>query len=170
MRNAVCENTTNVPPRSGGNQVTSMHTHFTSNTGSIQRRSRTFWLLCWFLAALYLIASGRAFIPGICATQRALDAQQARESDSPRMHALRPCCVLPPAHDAESGAPAVPRESGCALCKLVSSPAPLAVKVILPVPPRPVYAVPQSAEAQRAGSHLARSFPTRAPPVATHTS
>jgi len=145
-----------------------MYFYSASNTGSIQRRSRTFWLLCWFLAALYLIASGRAFIPGICATQRALDAQQARESDAPRMHALRPCCVLPPAKDGESGAPAAPRESGCALCKLVSSAAPLVTTVVLPVPPKPEFGAPQAEDAQRIGTIVDSAFQTRAPPSSSH--
>jgi len=168
MCGAACENTARVPEQV--NQVSSMPTYLTSNTRSVQRPSRMVWLLCWFLVVLYLLASGRAFIPGICATQRSLDARQVRESDGPRMHSIRLCCVLPPARDAEPDAPSGPRESGCALCKLVGSPAPLAVRVILPVPPRPLHAVPQSAEAQRPGSNFACTFPTRAPPVTTHIS
>jgi hypothetical protein len=135
---------------------------------SLQRRSRTFWVASWLLVVLYLVASGRAFIPGICATQRALDAQCAADSGSPSIHALRACCVLPPTRDGESDAPVAPGDSGCALCKLVSSVAPLAATVHVPAPPEPEFAAPQARPAQLASALVASTFQTRAPPLSTH--
>ena len=133
-----------------------------------QRRSRTFWITSWLLVALYLVASGRAFIPGICATQRAMDAQCASASDGSSMRALRACCVLPRGESEESELPIAPGESGCALCKLVSSAAPLAATVYVPVPPNPEFLSPQIRPAQRSGTDLVGTFQTRAPPLSSH--
>lgn len=144
-----------------------MRHYFSATPASLQRRSRTFWVASWLLVVLYLVASGRAFIPGICATQRALDAQCAAESNGTSMHALRACCALPPAKDGESDAPVAPGDSGCALCKLVSSVAPLAATVHLPAPPEPEFTCPQVRVAQRDGSQVADTFQNRAPPLST---
>ena len=157
-------------PCGASNQVKLMNTYHAINTGHLQRRSRTFWLLSWFLVTLYLVASGRAFIPGICATQRALDAQQVSDSGAPSIHALRACCVFPRAKDRESGVPVAPRESGCALCTLVSSPVPLVATVFLPVPPKSEFAALQAEDAQCTGTCVDSAFQTRAPPSLTHRS
>lgn len=142
------------------------HTPSTSH-GTLQRRSRTFWLASWLLVGLYLVASGRAFIPGICATQRAMDAQCAASSDGPSMQGLRACCAMPSGEDGESDTPVAPGDSGCALCKLVSSSAPLAATVFVPVPPEPEYGPPQTRIAQLSGTHLVGTTQDRAPPLST---
>ena len=136
--------------------------------GSLQRRSRTFWVASWLLVALYLVASGRAFIPGICATQRAMDAQCAANSDGPSMHGLRACCALPAGDEGESDAPIAPGNSGCALCKLVSSAAPLAATVYVPAPLEPAFAALLPVTDQRTGIRVLGTFQTRAPPLSTH--
>lgn len=139
---------------------------------SLARRSRVFWLSSWFLVIFYLVASGRAFIPGICATQRALEAQCVETSGAPTMHALRACCVLPPAPSKEgkggSHQPVTPDESGCALCKIVTTMAPLVATVVLPDPPRPEYNSPQALAHQRAESLAHGALQTRAPPALAH--
>ena len=145
-----------------------MRHYFSTTPASLQRRSRTFWVASWLMVVLYLVASGRAFIPGICATQRALDAQCAAESSETSMHAIRACCVLPPTKDGASDTPVAPGESGCALCKLVSSVAPLAATVHVPVPPEPEFASPQARTAQRTGTLVVGAFQTRAPPLSAH--
>ncbi|MBL7647578.1 MAG: hypothetical protein JNK74_15435 [Candidatus Hydrogenedentes bacterium] len=145
-----------------------MRHYFSATPASLQRRSRTFWVASWLLVVLYLVASGRAFIPGICATQRALDAQCAAASSGTSMHAIRACCAMPPAKDGESDAPVAPGDSGCALCKLVSSVAPLAATVHVPVPPEPKFTPPQTRSAQLDSALVDSIFQTRAPPLSTH--
>ena len=147
-----------------------MPKYATYSASSLQRRSGTFWLVAWLLVVFYLVASGRAFVPGICATQRAMDAQQARESGAPSIHALRACCVLPPSKDGESRVPVAPDDSGCALCKLVSSVAPLVVTVHVPPPPVHEYAAPRAQNAQCTGRFLDRTLQSRAPPRTTRLS
>lgn len=138
-----------------------------------QTRSRAFWLASWFLVVFYLVASGRAFIPGICATQRAMDAQCAANSGTASIHALRSCCTLPArtVPDGEKGSkrPVTPAESGCALCKLVSSVAPLSVTVALSMPPEAAHASPQVQVAQVASAAVRGAAHKRGPPALTHS-
>lgn len=147
--------------------------HRSSTPRIFQTRSRAFWLASWFLVALYLVASGRAFIPGICATQRAMDAQCAQDSGAPSIHALRSCCSVPApaAHQGEKGSkrPVTPAESGCALCKLVSSVAPLSITVALAMPPEAAHASPQAQVAQLASAAVRGAAHKRGPPAPTHS-
>lgn len=138
-----------------------------------QTRSRAFWFVSWFLVAFYLVASGRAFIPGICATQRAMDAQCAANSECTSIHALHSCCSMPaptaPQGEKGSKRPVTPAESGCALCKLVSSVAPLSVTVTLDAPLEAGHASPPAVAAQLASTALLGAAHKRGPPAFTHS-
>jgi hypothetical protein len=97
-----------------------------------------------------------------------MDAQCAANSDGASMRALRSCCVFPPSESEESEAPVAPGDSGCALCKLVSSAAPLAATVYVPAPLEPAFAALLPAADQRTGTRVLGTFQTRAPPLSTH--
>jgi hypothetical protein len=75
------------------------------------RRTRT---LAMFFIALYALASGRSLVPGMCATQAALDREAASI-------AAAYCCARPapfqPHHDENSTQRPIP-ETRCALCQL----------------------------------------------------
>jgi len=166
-----CATLPQVPYRCpNSNQVLSMLKYRTPYSGSLQSRSRAYWLAAWLLVVFYLVASGRAFVPGICATQWAMDARQARDLAAPSLHAPRGCCILPRAGSGESKEPVVPENSGCALCKLVSTAAPLAATVHVPAPPAHEFATPRAREAQCTGLFLDRPLQPRAPPRITHLS
>ncbi|MBX3176414.1 MAG: hypothetical protein KF886_03560 [Candidatus Hydrogenedentes bacterium] len=141
-----------------------MLTHRAHTTGVRRRLAQPLRLAAWLLVVFYFVASGRAFLPGVCATQRALDAQNARDSGAPSMYAPRACCYLPLPEGSESEAPLAPENSGCALCKLVSSAAPLVVAVHAPAPQAHAFSALPPQNDQCAALFLDRTLQSRAPP------
>ena len=116
-------------------------------------------VVLWSLVAFYILASARALIPGLCATQAAMDAQcHVAETGS--------CCATTeePA-ESQPDAPVTPAESGCAFCNLLiahTDPPLLLSAVLLPTPAPPAY-LPESE--QRTEDAPRADAPNRAPPI-----
>ena len=119
------------------------------------------------LVLFYLLASARALVPGLCATQAAMDAQCAMPGE-PRASAAIHCCpTTSPASESgpDTPQPVTPAESGCAFCNLLIAPTDAPQLLILPAPAPPQFAgriplaMQWSQDAPRADA------PNRAPPA-----
>lgn len=104
------------------------------------------------LVALYLLASCRALVPGLCATQNAINAAEEAQSRG-SVQTAHACCAAKPGTRNQSDAPApVPAKTSCAFCELVKGQVTLApvltldvsLEAIKPyVPQKPAEYVPQ---------------------------
>lgn len=71
------------------------------------------------LVALYLLASCRALVPGLCATQAAIEATQEAQPQA-SVQTAHACCTMNLATRGKSNAPApIPVKTSCAFCELV---------------------------------------------------
>lgn len=132
---------------------------------SAHRPTRAVVLFAWFLVAFYLLSSGRALIPGLCATQRMLDAQRDVPSCTVSAQRIRACCIPPATSESDpENSPAIPTESGCAFCKLLQSVAPVPPGLSLPPLAALAFRVPVAREAQRAHDGAPGDIQNRAPP------
>ena len=123
----------------------------------------------WALVLFYLLAAGRAFVPGLCATQAAMDAQCGAPGETgARIGAAIHCCPAPP-EGPESGSdapqPVTPAESGCAFCNLLIAPADGPQGLVLPAPAPPQFAGRIPLAMQWPGESPRSAAPNRAPPA-----
>lgn len=131
--------------------------------------SRVQFLVSWSLVLFFLLASGRALVPGLCATQRAMDAQCAVGSGDVLSGGARSCCSV--AAESESSEtdgdprPVTPEESGCAFCKLAGSVAPVPAAVVVPAPLAAAFAPVVHPTLTWATRFDERACPKRAPPA-----
>jgi len=127
------------------------------------------WTVSAGLVLFYLLASARALIPGLCATQSANDAQcgapLGKDAISSTAHH---CCPTPAAEsDDDDGdrRPVTPAESHCAFCNLLIAHIEPSIAVDLPTPspwrfPDQIPLVAQLAQTVDFGA-----TPNRAPPA-----
>ncbi|MBL7647214.1 MAG: hypothetical protein JNK74_13585 [Candidatus Hydrogenedentes bacterium] len=128
-------------------------------------------LVVWALVAFYLLASARAFVPGLCATQAAIDAQchtpQGAATISP---ARRSCCAAKVPATTEScptdeREPITPSESGCAFCNLLIAHTDPPFAFVMAALPEPAHARPLPLLVQVAPEAPLAAAPNRAPPT-----
>ena len=126
--------------------------------------------VAWFMVAFYVLASGRALVPGLCATQAAMDAQCAIPAGGAVLSsASRGCCPAPPkpetcCPDGEKH-PVTPEESHCAFCNLVIGLAEAPSGLVLPAPAPPKFADHVPLAFQVAQEVAKGAAPNRAPPA-----
>lgn len=134
--------------------------------------TRAACFIAWFMVAFYVLASGRGLVPGLCATQAAMDAQCAVDGRVALLsNPAAGCCPKPvePAPDAchpgDNKRPITPEESHCAFCNLVIglADAPIAL-ALLSLPP-PAYAESIPLESWVAQEVTRSNAPSRAPPA-----
>lgn len=120
----------------------------------------------WALVLFYLLASARAFLPGLCATQAAMDAQCAMPGESTAT-AIHCCSTSSPTPESgpDSPRPVTPAESGCAFCNLLIAPTDAPQHLILPAPAPPQFAVRIPLAMQCAQGAPRANAPNRAPPA-----
>lgn len=139
------------------------------DTATSPRISRWCTSLAWALVLFYVLASVRALIPGLCATQVAMDNQCPVERGAPQLigNTIR-CCTSPAARTTpEDGEkrPITPAESHCAFCNLIIGLTDPPEPFILPVPTSPQYAERIPLTVQRAQEIPWGVAPNRGPPA-----
>ena len=138
---------------------------FWKHRRSAYRPSRAVIAFAWFLVAFYLLSSGRALVPGLCATQKMLDAQRDVPTCTVSARSIRSCCVPSSTAPSDSeGVPTAPMESGCAFCKLLQSVAPIPPGLSLPPLVALAFRVPVARDGQMAQEGAPGDIQNRAPP------
>lgn len=131
--------------------------------------SRLQFLVSWSLVLFFLLASGRALVPGLCATQRAMDAQCAVGTGGVLKGTTPSCCSVASGSESKeqdgSPRPVTPGESGCAFCKLAGSVAPVPASVAVPAPLAAAFAPVVQPTLTWATRFDERACPKRAPPA-----
>lgn len=126
-------------------------------------------MVSWFLVLFFLLASGRALVPGLCATQRAMDAQCAVGTGDVFRSASPSCCSVASGSSSKeqdgSPMPVTPEESGCAFCKLAGTVAPVPAFVVVPAPLAAAFAPVVQPTLTWATRFDERACPKRAPPA-----
>ena len=129
--------------------------------------------ICWLLVLFYLVASGRALIPGLCATLNAARADAKAARCDALANGDPSCCsqraLAQRIGDKQPVRPRQTRECGhCAFCSLVTSPAPGAPCIVqLPVPAETTLATPILDEIGGPRTHIQLAFQNRAPPTSS---
>ncbi|MBX3177652.1 MAG: hypothetical protein KF886_09845 [Candidatus Hydrogenedentes bacterium] len=140
----------------------------TSRTVSgVRRGACAAWGVSGFLVLFYILASCRALIPGLCATQAAMDAHCGPTGGSTPAPAGI-CCYMPPDDDGSSAPapdPVTPEQSRCAFCNLLiaKTDPPLFFTAPLPAPAHFAGAIPVAE--QFVGAFSRGAAPNRAPPA-----
>ncbi|MBI1320266.1 MAG: hypothetical protein GC168_15170 [Candidatus Hydrogenedens sp.] len=134
------------------------------NLSSIALRRSGLRSLAVLMAVFCVLASGRALVPGMCATQRALEENAA-------VRAAASCCSVQPASCCSkapappAGGTRAPGETNCAFCHLAKAVAENPAPVFFPAPPQSPAAEPLAfasiARAQERDHHV----DGRAPPA-----
>jgi len=78
--------------------------------------------VAWFLVAFYVVASGRALLPGLCATQTAMDERCALPANGAALSVSATVCCpsqRPATGTPTDEAPVTPAESKCPFCNLL---------------------------------------------------
>src|SRR5690606_16269289 len=99
-----------------------------------RRRTRLHRTVLWGMVAFYMVASGRALVPGLCGTIAAAEARAGAQQVS--MAAARSCCQLPlPDASGDHDTPPADGDAGtCAFCNLVQTFGQIPVYVRAPEP------------------------------------
>jgi len=142
-----------------------LSTAHTDKPGEWRLRGRQ--LLALGLIAFYLLASARAFVPGMCATLVAAQAQLERDAGR-ATESRDACCSMPRAeHTREQDAPTPvsPVASGCPFCSLVQALAPLPAYVQLPLPAVAIRTAETTTALRLPAQTRVRLYDGRAPPA-----
>jgi len=125
-------------------------------------------LIAWGIVAFYVLASARALVPGLCATQAAMDAQchvEAGETVLKRVSGS--CCPVPVEQDSsgDENAPVTPAESHCAFCNLLIAHTDPPFAFVMDTVPEPAHAAQVLLSFQVAQEAPFAAAPNRAPPA-----
>ena len=139
------------------------------NDTAAPRASRWCTSVALGLVLFYVLASVRALIPGLCATQVAMDNQCPIERGAPQLIGNTISCCTSPAsrtipEDGEKR-PITPAESHCAFCNLIIGLTDPPERLVLPLPASPQYAERIPLTVQRAQEILWGVAPNRGPPA-----
>lgn len=156
-------------PGSFSQQIAALQAMITSFYRHTYRVTLGVRTVSWFLVLFYLVASCRAFLPGICATQNAMDARNEAEPCEQLSTGLPSCCAARLAHpstgDDSDDAPVTPQDAHCPFCTLVMSAAPVPCHVEAPVPLQPLFTPPLALASLESQDAPRGAFQNRAPPA-----
>lgn len=122
--------------------------------------------VAWGIVLFYALASGRGFLPGLCATLNAAERSCSAE-DEVLANATRSCCSAPEPADAPgqgSKRPITPEESGCPFCHLVQTACETPTYPVMPDVATPTFAAPLSPVSPLPRDIVFADAPKRAPP------
>lgn len=126
-------------------------------------------LVAWGIVAFYVLASARALVPGLCATQAAMDAAQCHvEAGETIVKRVSGSCCPVPVEDSAPGeekAPVTPAESHCAFCNLLIAHTDPPFAFVMDTLPDAAYAAQVLLSFQVAQEAPFAAAPNRAPPV-----
>lgn len=116
------------------------------------------------LAAFCLVAAGRAFVPGLCATQRTVPSLEALQVADGCQISGRSACCMPQATPMSDKNPAPVGDAYCAFCYLAKAVAENPAPVVFPSLPHAVAGTPSSLSSLVRSQDLDHLLTGRAPP------
>ena len=125
-------------------------------------------VVAWGIVAFYVLASARALVPGLCATQAAMDAQCHVESGETEIKRVSGSCCSVPARENtpdDGEAPITPAESHCAFCNLLIAHTDPPFTFVLDTLLSPAHAAPALQTFQVAQEAPFAAAPNRPPPA-----